>query len=151
MPSSVALNRRKKKLLFFVSQDIDGNMRSNIRDFVLRLAGKRRWLLGPPQFVNSHQEPADTSKGDLPVETLGGYLELYSALPPSQLPREIDLQHFNEVTELINAIQEFSREQHLEFEFELGGTFVGAMTDGNMDRSLAQGLLGEWKRQLGLP
>jgi hypothetical protein len=67
-----------------------------------------------------------------------------------QLPREIDLQHFNEVNDFITAIQEFSREHQLTFEFELDATFVGSITNGKMDRSLAQGLLGEWKQQLGL-
>ena len=90
------------------------------------------------------------SKGDMPVESVGACLELYSAMPPLQLPREVDLQHFNEVTNLVAALQEFSRENKLAFELELDGTFVGSVTDGEMDRSLAQGLLSEWKRQLEL-
>ena len=65
------------------------------------------------------------------------------------LPREIDLQHLDEVTALVNAVRDFSREQGLAFEFELDGEFVGAITDGEMDRSLGEGLLGEWRRQLG--
>jgi hypothetical protein len=50
----------------------------------------------------------------------------------------------------VNALRDFSREQSLAFELELGDTFVGAVTDGEMDRSLAEGLLGEWRRQLGV-
>lgn len=148
MLSAVPQNHPKQKLLFFVAQDIDEALRGKVRDFVLQLNGKRSWLLGSPRFVNSRQEPDDTSKGDRAIETLGGYLELYSALPPLQLPRDVDLQHFNEATDLIHAIQEFSNREKLAFEFELDGTFVGSVTDGKMDRSLAQGLLGEWKRQL---
>jgi hypothetical protein len=149
MPTSVALNHPKLKLLFFVAQDLDDTIRANVRDFVLRLASLRHWLNGPPRFVNSRDEPSDASRGDMPVETVGGYLEIYSALPPWTLPRELDLQHFDEATALVNALRDFSREQNLAFELELGGRFVGAITDGEMDRSLAEGLRGEWKRQLG--
>ena len=150
MPTSVAPNHPKLKLLFFVAQDLDDTIRANVRDFVLRLASLRRWLNGPPRFVNSRDEPADASRGDTPVETVGGYLEIYSALPPWTLPRELDLQHLDEVTTLVNALRDFSREHGLAVEFELGDTFVGAITDGEMDRSLAEGLLGEWRRQLGV-
>lgn len=149
MPASVASDHSKQKLLFFVAQDLDDVIRANVRDFVLGLASLRHWLNGPPRFVNSRDEPADTSHGDMPAETIGGYLEIYSAQPPWTLPREIELQHLDEVTALVGALRDFSREHDLAFEFELDGTFVGAITDGEMDRSLAEGLLGEWKRQLG--
>jgi hypothetical protein len=85
----------------------------------------------------------------MPVETFGGCLEIYSARPPWSLPREIDRQHLDEVTALVTAVGGFSRQHKLAFEFELDGTFVGAISDGELDRSLSEGLLGEWKRQLG--
>jgi len=150
MPTSIAPNHPKRKLLFFVAQDLDDSIRTNARDFVLRLASLRRWLNGPPHFVNSREEPEDTSRGDMPVETLGGYLEIYSALPPWTLPREIHLQHLDEVTALVNALRDFSREYSVSIEFEFDGELIGAIDDGEMDRSLAEGLLGEWKRQLGV-
>jgi hypothetical protein len=86
----------------------------------------------------------------MPVETVGGFLEIYSALPPLTLPREIDLQHLDEVTALVNALRDFSREFSLSIEFELDGELIGAIDNGEMDRSLAEGLLGEWRRQLGV-
>ena len=149
MPSLISLNHPKQKLLFFVAQDLDENIRANTRSFVLELASLRQWLNGPPHFVNSRDGPADTSRGDMAVETVGGFLEIYSALPPLTLPREIDLQHLDEVTALVNALRDFSREHSLSIEFELDGELIGAIDDGEMDRSLAEGLLGEWKRQLG--
>jgi hypothetical protein len=139
----------KQKLLFFLAQDMDDTTRAKMRDFVLRLASLRRWLNGPPRFVNIQDEPEDASQGDIPVETLGGYIEIYSALPPWRLPREIELQHLDEVVALVAALRAFSHEHALVFELELDGTFVGSITNGEMDHLLAEGLLGEWKRQLG--
>ena len=137
----------KQTLLFFVAQDLDLNGRAKLRDLVLRLAS-HHWINGPPRFLNSREQPADTSRGDMPVETVGGFVEIYSALPPWTLPREIDRQHLDEVSTLVNALRNFSRENGLSFEFELDGKFVGAIDDGVMDVCLAEGLLGEWRRNL---
>jgi hypothetical protein len=149
-PASVDHDHPKQRLLFFVAQDVDGGIRRDVRDFVNQLALRRDWLNGAPRFVNSRQEPEDASGEDMPVETVGGYIDIYSALPPWTLPREVDIQHLDEVTDLVNALCDFSRQHRLVFELELDGTFVGAITDGEVDRSLAQGLLGEWRRQLGM-
>src|SRR3989442_15628533 len=119
MPASVAPNHPKQKLLFFVGKDLDASVRANVRNFVLSLASLRRWLNGPPRFVNTRDEPADTSRGDMPVETVGGYLEIYSARAPWTLPREIDVQHLDEATALVSALRDFSRQHSLAFEFEL--------------------------------
>jgi hypothetical protein len=148
MPTSIPPNHPKQKLLFFVAQDMDDKVREKVRDFVLQLASLRRWLNGPPHFVNSREEPRNPKSGDMAVETLGGYLEIYSALPPWKLPLEIDRQHYDEVAALTNALRDFSADQELAFELELDSVFVGSITDGKMDRSLLEGLLGEWKRHL---
>jgi hypothetical protein len=149
MPANVAPNHPKRTLLFFVAQDLDDSSRANIRDFVLHLASLRRWLNGPPRFVSSRDEPANTSHGDMAVETVGGYLEIYSVLPPCMLPREIDFQQLDEVRALLNSVRDFSREHRLSIEFELDGELIGAIDEGQMDRSLAEGLLEEWQRRLG--
>ena len=150
MPTTIAPSHPKRMLLFFVAQDLDDAIRAKVRDFVLRLASLRHWVNGPPRFVNSRDEPSDASRGDLPVETVGGYLEIYSTLPPWTLPRELEIQHLEEVAALVNALREFSGEQGLSIELELDGELVGAIDDGKMDRSLTEGLVGEWRRHLGL-
>lgn len=150
MRSNVSADHPKHKLLFFVAQDVSNSIRAKVHDFVVMLASRGRWLNGPPRFVDIREELLDRSRGDMPVETLGGYIEIYSALPPWKLPREIDRQHLDEVIALVDALREFSREHNLAFEFELDDTFVGTITDGEPDRSLSEGLIGEWKRQLGV-
>ena len=149
MPSIISADHPKQNLLFFVAQDVSDSMRAKVGEFVLKLASLRQWLIESPRFVDVRDEPADTSRGDMPVETLGGCLEIYSARPPWTLPREIDRQHLDEVTALVTALREFSRQNNWTFEFELDGTFVGSIADGELDRALSEGLLGEWKRQLG--
>jgi hypothetical protein len=137
----------KQTLLFFVSQDLDLNGRSELRDLVHRLAS-HKWINGPPRFVNSSERPTNTSRGDMASETVGGFVEIYSTLPPWTLPREIDRLHFEEVSTLVNALRDFSRQNGLSFEFELDGKFVGAIDNGEMDAALGEGLLGEWRRNL---
>ena len=148
MSLSVDPNHPKCVLLFFVAQDLNDSIRANVREFVLQLASVRRWLNGPPRFVNSREEPADTSRGDLPVETIGGYVEIYSTLPPWKLPREIERQQLDEVTALTNMVCDFSLKHDLSIEFEFNGELIGAIDDGKMDRALTEGLIGEWKRKL---
>jgi hypothetical protein len=134
----------KQKLLFLVAQGVDESLGEKIRDLVLRLASARRWVNGPPRFVCSREQPCR------PAETLGGFVEIYSALPPWKLAREIDLQHLEEVTQLVKELCEFSREHGVTFDLELNGDSVGGIGEGKPDRSLADGLLGEWRRQLGV-
>jgi hypothetical protein len=104
----------------------------------------------PPYFVDIIEDLADFSRGDVPLETVGGCLEVYSALPPWKVPRRTDQRQLEEVSALVGAVRDFSRDHNLSFEFELDGTFVGAIDDGDMDESLEEGLLGEWRRSLGV-
>jgi hypothetical protein len=85
---------------------------------------------------------------DGPLETLGGELEIYSALPPASLPRDVDRQHFEEVSAIVQALRELSQREGLAFEFELGGVYAGSIEDGQIDRTLKIGLLDEWQRNL---
>jgi hypothetical protein len=150
LPVSVAQDHPTQRLLFFVAQDVDDGIRRDVRDFVSELASQRHWLNGPPRFVNTREAPEDTSGEDLPIETVGGYIDLYSNMPPRTLPREIDAQQLGEVTSLVSALCAFSRQHCLEFELEMDGTYVGAITEGVVNRSLSEGLLGEWwRRHLG--
>jgi hypothetical protein len=138
----------KQRLLFFVAQDVNADIRDAIRSVISGLANHREWLIQPPVFVDT-VEYAGTRAEDLPDETVGGVLEIYSALGGA-LPRDLDVATLSDVERLIDAVKELSSSLALEIEFELDGVFVGAIEDGKLDKSLKEGLLGEWRRHLGL-
>ena len=130
-----------QKLLFFVAQDISESMASQTRQFVSGLEMLRKWVIKPPYVV-------DVNDGTRDNTSVGGVLEIYSASPSVKLPKDIDALHFEEVNAVVEAVKKFSRANNLEFEFELDGKFVGAIDEGELDRSLRDGLLGEWQKQL---
>ena len=138
---SISANHPIQKLLFFVAQDFDNSLVRVIENFVREIGLLRNWVLGPPEFVN------ETVNG---IDTLGGVLRIYSALPPSELPCDIDRTHLDEVKEVVRSVQIISLKHGLAFEFELAGIHVGSIEDGELDRSLQVGLLEEWEHALRL-
>lgn len=138
-------------LLFCVDcamDEIDDKMRAKIERLVERMAGSRDWVLAPPEFVDVVEDDSCTEPDDLPIVTLGGILQLYSAFPPHEVPREIDLAQLHEVESLIAQLLEFAREQQIDFEFEFNGESIGEIVDGELDHSMEKGLLGEWRKHL---
>jgi hypothetical protein len=138
----------KQRLLFFVAQDVNADIRDAVRSLVDGLASQGAWLIQPPMFVDTIDQ-AGTRDEDFPDETVGGALEIHSALDGT-LPHDVDAATLAEVERLVAAAKELSSSLSLEIEFELDGVFVGAIEDGQIDKSLAEGLLGEWRRHLGL-
>jgi len=147
MPKILSSDHPRQCLLFFVAQDINDELRQKVKAFVQRISKAREWVIKPPRFVDSAVE-ADRPEVDLPVVTLGGLLELYSAYPGTNLPKDVDRQHLEEVEFLVKELQTFSQENALAVEFELDQTFVGSIEDGILDRSLREGLLGAWRKHL---
>jgi hypothetical protein len=146
MTAALDPDHPKHMLLFFLEQDIDDAIRQKMKEFVEQLAGIKEWVNGPPCFVNELQEAED----ETPLETVGGYIELYSGWSPWKVPREIDLQQLQDVEVLVAALCQFSRENNLFLLFELNGDSVGDIDHGVMDELLAEVLIGEWRRGLGL-
>ena len=138
-----------QELLFFVAQDLTNSIRAGVRNLVAELAASRKWVIGSPKFVDIAENWGE-GVDKVSFETVGGVLEIYSAMPPTALPHHIDLQHLEEVLALIKCVCNFSREQRVAFEFELEGESVGTVVDGEMDNNLREGLLGEWRRYLGV-
>jgi hypothetical protein len=147
MTAQQSQNYPRQLLLFFVAQDVGEEIRFRVKNLVERLAGSREWVIRPPRFVDStfNSEKPDV---DSAVVTVGGDIELYPALPGTNLPREIDLLHLNEVEYLVEQLREFSQVNALAIELELDHIFVGAIEDGILDKTLKEGLLGEWRKHL---
>jgi len=144
MPSEIAYDHPKQKLLFYIAQDFEDDLPPEVERVIAEIARGRNWLIGPPVFMDE----LHASNLGTPVRTVGGVLEIHSALPPWNLPIDVDRQHLDEVTWLVEALRQFSFVRSLAIEFELEGTFVGSVEDGQIDRTLSEGLLGEWRRAL---
>ncbi|WP_426212034.1 hypothetical protein [Massilia sp. TWP1-3-3] len=134
----------KQKLIFYVAQDVDDEIRALVKKMLLDMVVSRGWVIGAPKFIDT-VEDVGTREVDVPDETVGGVHEIYSALPPNDLPRDIDELHLKEVEHIVDSVKRLSLDKGLEFEFELDGRYVGTIEDGVVDVTLSKGLLDEWR------
>ncbi|OUM30562.1 hypothetical protein B8W72_17485 [Pseudomonas putida] len=137
---AILLDHAKQNLIFYVAQDLDQSIRSDVHQLVSELAASRVWSIAPPTMVDEIDENG--------VEVVGGTLEIYSALPPEKLPHDVDLKNLEEVEALIHAVRDLSEQGSISFEFQLGATYVGSIEDGVIDRVLQEGLLAPWRNYL---
>ncbi|MBK3508457.1 hypothetical protein [Pseudomonas sp. MF6747] len=137
---SIPLELAKQKLIFYVAQDLDQSIRSNVQQLVSEVAASRIWSVTPPSFIDEIDESG--------TEVVGGILEIYSALPPNLLPIEMDSKNLDDVEALVGAVKKLSENESLSFEFQLDTTYVGAIEDGVIDRVLLDGLLVPWRNHL---
>lgn len=128
-----------QKLLFFVAQDHDDALTPVIERFVDELSGSRSWSASRPVFLNESWDG---------LTILGGYLSIYSALTPHQLPPELDRRNLEEIKDFIQRLKVLSEENEIAFELELDGVPVGTIEDGIVDENLRVILLEEWERTL---
>lgn len=135
-------------LLFYVAQPITPEIREEVRAFVARLQARRVWMLGTPKLVEVTESLISRIE-DEPIETLGAQIEVCSARIPGGLPKNVDASFYEEVSDLVEAVREFSERSTIAFDFMYGGTFVGEIEDGEVDRTLQVGLLDEWRKHLG--
>ncbi|WP_449125652.1 hypothetical protein [Pseudomonas viridiflava] len=137
---STTLERKKQKLIFYVAQDVDQRIRSNVQQLVNEVAASRMWSITPPSFFDEIDENG--------IELVGGVLEVYSGLQPNTLPIEMDSKNLDDVEVLIIAVKKLSDQENLSFEFQLDVSFVGAIDDGVIDRVLLDGLLVPWRNHI---
>ena len=137
---SIPLELAKQKLIFYVAQDLDQSIRSNVQQLVNEVAASRIWSVTPPSFIDEIDESG--------TEVVGGILEIYSALPPNLLPIEMDSKNLDDVEALVGAVKKLSENESLSFEFQLDTPYVGAIEDGVIDRVLLDGLLVPWRNHL---
>lgn len=67
----------KQQLAFYVAQDLNQSIRSDVQQLVDQLAASRAWSTAPPGFI-------DETDGQ-GAQVVGGSLEIYSALRPDVL------------------------------------------------------------------
>ena len=137
---SIPLELAKQKLIFYVAQDLDQSIRSNVQQLVNELAASRIWSIAPPTFIDAIDEGG--------AEVVGGMLEIYSALQPNILSVDMDSKNLDEVEEIVCAVKKLSEKEDISFEFQLDTTFVGAIDDGVVDRVLLEGLLVPWRNHI---
>ncbi|KRP62617.1 hypothetical protein [Pseudomonas orientalis] len=137
---SIQLKFAKQKLIFYVAQDLDQTIRSNVEQLVNEVAASRIWSVTPPSYIDEIDENG--------AEVVGGILEIYSALPPNILPIEMDSKNLDDVEALVGAVKKLSEKENISFEFQLDATFVGAIEDGVIDRVLMDGLLVPWRNHI---
>lgn len=137
----------RDKLLFYVADDVTPQLKERVRQLVSKMADARQWLIGPPRYVDLTEDLATRSE-DLPVETVGGELEVCSAQVPGGLPTDVDARHYVEVNELVQAVRRLSEEADVAFEFMYGGIYAGAIEGGEIDKTLQIGLLDEWRKRV---
>jgi hypothetical protein len=143
MAQSVKANHPRSTFCFSVSgKRLGEDVLNRMRVLITTLAETRNWVLGPPRLADEHD-------GD--VRIIGGTLDLYAAIPPfgADLPNDVDRQHLEEVTAIIDALTPLSRETGLEISFMLDQTYVGRIKNGIPDNMIMVGLLGEWKKAHG--
>jgi hypothetical protein len=126
-----------QELAFFLPEDTDKRVAAEFQRVIDSLVSMRQWVLGPP-------ETFDEDSDDAP----GGVLRIYSAIRPHDLPKEIDARHFQEVSFLVEQLQDYSRQYCVPIVFYLDNKLVGEVEDGKQDVLLENGFLGEWKKTL---
>jgi hypothetical protein len=142
----VSPDHPKQRLLFALEPGYPDTAVRAVKVLVDKLRGSRDWVVAPPEFVNEATEaPAET-----PIHTLGAHLDLYVGHGEwaDRLPAEIDRALFEEVSSLVQAFTELSRQFNVEVALELDDDQIGWIEQGVPDRGVAQVFLGEWERSL---
>lgn len=130
------------RLAVAVEGTAPASVANSMRVLSQQLAGRRQWVLGPPEPFDE----SDVRDG----RSLGFVLSMYTARPPwdKRLDRTIDRAHLDEVKELLGEICRISGEHRVSFVVEFAGESIGTVEEGRMDEPLEIGLIGEWERVL---
>jgi hypothetical protein len=129
-------------LVATVEGTVSASVANSMQVLSEQLAGRRQWVLGPPELFDE----SDVRGG----RSLGFVLSIYTARPPwdEGLDRTVDRAHLDEVKELLGEICRVSGERDVSFVVDFAGESIGAVEEGRMRESLEVGLIGEWERVL---
>lgn len=133
-------------LLAFLTGEYSESHVEEVRLLVESLQESRQWNPSPPVFLDEIDYSSCTNATDRPIRTIGLFLPLKQ--PWTGLPVTVEIQQYFGVEEVVKSIEELSTRFGVEFEFELGGVFVGDILSGKVSDLILWGLLGEWKKRL---
>jgi len=145
---TVSPDHPRLPLLFALEGDPSDEHAAALRAVVRELVGLRAWSVGVPRFVDEVDDSSCTLPEDVPIRTVGVFVEVYSGFPPwgDRLPAAVDRSQYEDVRVLVERLAQFSREIDDDIVVEFEGEAIGWIEDGKPDRGLAVGLLGEWRR-----
>ncbi|MGP1384150.1 MAG: hypothetical protein ACTS2F_11370 [Thainema sp.] len=135
----------KQLLLFFIDSELNDTVVQKMRLLVEQLSEQHDWLIDKPTFCDESDTGSDES-----IRTVGGFLEIYSALPPwnEQLPCEVDAAHLKEVKVLVRALEVYSKETESTVALELDNVQIGWIEAGVSDSGIKETFLEEWEQNL---
>lgn len=133
------------QLLAYLMEPTDSDLES-LAELITRIGG-RHWYPSPPLVIDQVDEPNASNPHDHPIRTLGILLEVMS---PSSASGELldiarDRQQLEHVEQLLEVIEEFSRETGAAWMIAYDSRDVGMIVNGIADRSISLGLLQPWK------
>ncbi len=135
-------------LYIVVDSELHDDVMRKFEEWLSALPTQRSWVIDSPELIDYFDESG--SLGDS-SHTFGCGLRMYSALPPwgEKLPKEVDLQHLQEVEFLIEELAALSKQSGCNFRVQLDRTPVGTIVRGELDEGIKVGLLGEWRKAHG--
>jgi hypothetical protein len=128
---------REVLLLFALDEPTEDGFEAMAR-LVSKLNEERLWSRGPIEFVNEVDESSVSQPGDLPVQTVGGLLRLRRV---EDSPAAVEQAQLDDIEFLIDRLCAFTAGARA-LVIEYDGEEVGAIENGEIDRSLRIGLLG---------
>jgi hypothetical protein len=137
------VSREEVALLFALEAPTTDDVPA-IKAFIAGLNAERSWAAGSIELVDDVDLDSSVQAGDVPIWTLGGVLHLRRSQGSAG---SVERAQLDDVTFLIDRLCAFSRAgRPLVIEYD--GEQVGAVEDGEADRGIVVGLLGEWRDRL---
>jgi hypothetical protein len=147
--AAVAEGHPTNCLYFVMDGEINGDRMDVFESWLSRASSERSWVIQPPELID-YTDENDSSGGS--SHMFGCALRMYSALPPwgEKLPKEVDRMHLEETEFLLNELSNLSRQLGCNFRLQLDRTPVGVVSDGELDKGIRVGLVGEWRKAHGI-
>ena len=125
------------QLLAYIGEDFADADVAALADVVAEMRPGAEWTLDAPQLVDEVDETSCSAPEDQPIRTTGVLLQVSE-------PGESPSTAVGEVEAFFKAVSAFSRTRRLSMEVQLGDTFVGDVTAGELGDGIREGSLEAW-------